>query len=170
MLLSRRTRVQPVGDVIASLPDRRPVTTAIMTSPGSASGRSIVSERAREVRAVELPRRMNEPRVALCGSGCTPVLSFPLIAVNTRDFGFLAPLAGDAVAPARTAATRKAMQVALPISRGRLSNIPAGSVRELVPVRNVPSRECHSKQAFTMTDGIGADPGLILRLPGGVLR
>jgi hypothetical protein len=125
MLLSRRTRVQPAGDVITSLPDRRAVTTAIMTSPGSAIGRSIVRERALEVRAVELPRRMNVPRVALCGRECAPFLSIALIALNTRDFGFLAPSAGDANAPARTAATRKATQAALPISRGRLSNIPA---------------------------------------------
>jgi len=61
MLLSRRTRIQPAGEVSVPLPDRRAVTTATMTSPGSAAGRSIVSERACEVRAVELPRRMNEP-------------------------------------------------------------------------------------------------------------
>jgi hypothetical protein len=61
MLLSRRTRVQPAGDVIGSLPGRRAVTTAIMTSPGSVTGWSIVSERAFEVRAVELPRTTMVP-------------------------------------------------------------------------------------------------------------
>jgi hypothetical protein len=96
-----------------------------MTSPGSAIGLSIVSERARDVRAVELPRRINVPRVAARGRGCAPLWSIALTALNTRDFGFLTPSAGDANAPARTAATRKAMQAAFAISRGRLSNIPA---------------------------------------------
>jgi hypothetical protein len=69
MLLSRRRRVQPGGDVIASLPDRRAVTTAIMTSPGSVAGRSIVSERAFEVRAVVLSRTTMVPRIVPCRSG-----------------------------------------------------------------------------------------------------
>jgi hypothetical protein len=38
MLLSLRTRFQPVGGVIVPLPDSRVVTTATMMSPGSASG------------------------------------------------------------------------------------------------------------------------------------
>jgi hypothetical protein len=69
MLLSRRMRVQPEGDVIVSPPDRRAVTTATMTSPGTATGRSIVSERAFAVRAVVLSRTTMVPRIVPCRSG-----------------------------------------------------------------------------------------------------
>jgi hypothetical protein len=61
MLLSRRTRVQPAGDMIGSLPGSRTVTTATMTSPGSVAGRPIVSERAFEVLAVVLSRTTMVP-------------------------------------------------------------------------------------------------------------
>jgi len=109
MLLSRLTGIQPTGDVMVPLLDKRAVTTATMMSPATAAGRAIVSDDAREARAVVRPRRTIEPSGVPDGgldSGSTSVM----------------PLAGPANAPASALAASKAVQAASAI-RGRLPNI-----------------------------------------------
>lgn len=128
MLLSRLTGIQPGGEAIVPLPDKRTVTTVIMTSPETASGRAIVSERAFELRAVVCPRRTIGPSVGLDG--------WETSAVNTGSRNGM-PLAGAANAPAKALATRKAVQAASAI-RGRLPNISFTSAEQPPRVRFSP--------------------------------
>jgi hypothetical protein len=130
ILLSRLTRVQPRGEVIVPLADKRALTTATMMSPGIARGLAIESEVPLPVRPVVAPRSAIEPS-GVAGVGPNS------IAVNGRL------LAGGASAPAMAMETRRAVQAAVATCRGRLPNMASASaevlaIRKLLPFSAYP--------------------------------
>ena len=146
MLLSRLTVVHPNGAVIGSLPDRRAVTTATMTSPVSAAGLVIVSEVALETLAVELPWRTIEPSMVAGGRRIFDFANALTVLYADAFVCSRAPAAGEARAPESTPAASKVRQAASVAGRGRLPNMFHESarrqfVKETFPSNCVPRRD-----------------------------
>jgi len=113
--------------VIVPLPDKCTVTTATMTSPATATGRSIVSEDALEVRAVVPPRRTIDP-------SCVPGAGELNSSSETH-----AARAGEADAPPSALAPSTARQMAIGVNRGRRPNMAPASAKRLAICKGSPS-------------------------------